>query len=126
MTSQRLEDDNSAARLLLAIGLQVLVLAGLLLWRQVSERFTQTLSALVGVGIVFNAITWILLTRSDPTEIQPTLAMAWYAVFIWSLFVDANIYRHALSITLPVGMLVTVLTLAAGFILNELLFLQSP
>jgi len=123
VTGQQLEDESAAAKSLLAISLQVAVLAGLLGWRKHTERFAQTLSALAGVGIIFNAITWTMLTRSDPALNQPVLALAWFSVFIWSLFVDANIYRHALSITLSTGMLITVLTLAASYVLVEMLFL---
>ena len=123
ITGAQLEDESAVAKSLLAISLQVAVLAGLLHWRQHTERFTQTLSALAGVGIVFNAITWALLTRSDPALNQPMLAMSWLSVFIWSLFVDANIYRQALSTTLSMGMLITVLILAASYILIEMLFL---
>lgn len=123
VTGQQLEDDDAAAKSLVAICLQVLVLTGLLLWRRYPERFTQTLSALVGVGIFFNMVTWALLTQSDPAVNQPLLAASWFGVFIWSLFVDAHIYRNALSVPLSVGMLITVLTLAASYVLIEMLFL---
>ena len=123
ITGQQLEDDNAAAKSLLAISLQVVVLTGLLYWRHHLERFPQTLSALAGVGIVFNAITWALLTQSDPAANQPMLALTWFAVFIWSLFVDANIYRHSLSVPFAMGMLITVLTLAASYVLIEMAFL---
>jgi len=124
LTGQQLEDESAAAKSLVALCLQIVVLAGLLFWRRHSERFAQTLSALAGVGIVFNTITWVLLTQSDPSVNQPLLALVWFSVFIWSLFVDANIYRNALSVTLAIGMLVTVLTLAASYVLIELLFLM--
>ena len=123
ITGQQLEDDSAAAKSLVAICLQVFVLTGLLYWRRHMERFAQTLSALAGVGIVFNIITWALLTQSDPASNQPALALTWFAVFIWSLFVDANVYRHSLSVTLSLGMLITVLTLAASYVLIEMLFL---
>ena len=123
ITGQQLEDESTAAKSLLAICLQVVVLAGLLYWRRHMERFAQTLSALAGVGIIFNMITWTLLTQSDPASNQPALALTWFAVFIWSLFVDANIYRHSLSVPLAMGMLVTVITLAASYVLIEMLFL---
>jgi hypothetical protein len=123
ITGQQLADENAAAKSLVAICLQISVLAGLLYWRRHPERFAQTLSALAGVGLMFNAITWALLTQLDPDLNQPLLAMAWFAVFIWSLFVDANIYRHSLSVTLSMGMLITVLTLAASYLLIEMLFL---
>ena len=124
ITGQQLEDDHAAAKSLVAMALQILVLAGLLYWRRGMERFPQTLSALAGVGIVFNTITWFLLSQSDPATNQPVLAMSWFAVFIWSLFVDAHIYRNALSVPLAMGMLITVLTLAASYILIEMLFLS--
>jgi len=122
ITGQQLEDENAAAKSLVAMCLQVLVLTGLLYWRRHMERFPQTLSALTGVGIVFNTITWALLTQSDLETNQPTLALIWLAVFIWSLFVDAHIYRNSLSISLSMGMLVTVLALAASYVLIEMLF----
>ncbi len=123
ITGAQLEDENAAAKSLVAISLQVAVLAGLLTWRKHPERFAQTLSALAGVGVFFNAITWALLSGFDPAQGRPALALAWFSVFIWSLFVDAHIYRHALSVTLSMGMLITVLTLAASYILIEMLFL---
>lgn len=123
VTGQQLEDENAAAKSLLAISLQIFVLAGLLYWRRHLERFPQTLTALVGVGIVFNFLTWILLMQSDPATNQPLLAMSWFGVFIWSLFIDAHIYRHALSVKLATGMLITVLTLAISYVLIEMIFL---
>jgi len=125
ITGSQLEDSNAAAKSLLAISLQIIVLVGLLIWRRHLERFPQTLSALAAVGIVFNLITWALLTQSDPAINQPVLAMVWFTVFIWSLFVDANIYRHALSVTLSIGVLISVLTLAVSYMSIEMLFLGS-
>ena len=127
VTGQQLEDPNAAAKSLLAICLQVFVLTGLLIWRKHLERFAQTMSALAMVGNFFNIITWTLLSMSDPTQNQPILAMVWFAIFIWSLFVDANIYRHSLSVPFAIGMLVTVLMLASSYVLIEMVFmLGSP
>ena len=122
-TGRQLEDENAAVKSLVALGLQVLVLVGLLYWRRHTERLAQTLGAMASVGLVFNAITWFLLMLSDTASDQPFLALTWFAVFIWSLFVDANIYRNALSVTLSAGMLITVLLLAASYISIEMLFL---
>ena len=124
-TGQQLDDDNAAAKSLLAIGLQITVLAGLLYWRRHPERFVQTLSALVAVGIVFNGITWTLLSQSNPDSNQPLLAMVWFSVFIWSLFVDANIDRHSLAVNLSIGMRITVLTLAISYVSIEFLFMPD-
>lgn len=123
VTGSQLDDSNAAAKSLLAISLQVIVLVGLLNWRHHPERFAQTLSALAAVGIVFNLITWALLTRTDPDVNQPALAIIWFSVFFWSLFVDANIYRHALQVTLSIGVLISVITLAVSYSLIESIFL---
>lgn len=123
VTGQQLDDQNAAAKSLLAICLQVLVLTGLLFWRNHLERFAQTMSALAAVGIFFNIITWTLLSLSDPTANQPLLALVWFAVFIWSLFVDAHIYRNSLSVPFAIGMLVTVVILAASYVLIEMVFM---
>jgi hypothetical protein len=123
VTGQQLEDQHAAAKSLLAICLQVVVLTGLLVWRKHPERFAQTMSALAAMGIFFNVITWALLSMSDPTSNQPILALIWFAVFIWSLFIDAHIYRNSLSVPFAIGMLVTVLILAASYVLIEMVFI---
>lgn len=123
VTGQQLQDENAAAKSLLAICLQVVVLTGLLIWRKHPERFAQTMSALAAMGVIFNVITWALLSMSDPTSNQPVLALVWFAVFIWSLFVDAHIYRNSLSVPFAIGMLVTVLILAASYVLIEMFFI---
>ena len=123
VTGTELGDSNTAAKSLLAISLQVLALTGLLAWRRHPERFSQTLSALAAVGIVFNLISWVLVSQSNPEVNQPLLALMWFALFFWSLFVDANIYRNALSVTLSIGVLISVLLLAVSYALIEILFL---
>ena len=122
-TGQQFEDESLAAKSLLVVFLQVVVLTGLLFWRRHLERFVQTMSTLTAVGIFFNAITGALLSVSDPTVHQPILAMIWFAVFIWSLFVDAHIYRNALSVPYAIAMLITVLVLAASYVLIEMVFI---
>lgn len=46
--------------------------------------------------------------------------MVWFGVFLWSIAVDAHIYRHALSIRMNLGVLLAVLIFAANFILLEI------
>jgi hypothetical protein len=125
VTGQQLEDQNAPAKSLLSVCLQVGVLTGLLFWRNHLERFAQTMSALAAAGIFFNIVTWILLSLPDPAVNQPILALVWLAVFIWSLFVDAHIYRHSLSVPFAMGMLVTVLILAASYVLIEMMFMMG-
>jgi hypothetical protein len=122
ITGVQLDDADAAAKSIMAICLQVGVLAGLLQWRGHPERFSQTLSALAAVGIIFGFMTRALLTQSDPSN-QPVLAQLYFALFFWSLFVDANIYRHALSLSLSIGVLISTLLMAASYALIEIFFL---
>ncbi len=123
VTGQQLDDDNAAAKSLLSVCLQIGVLTGLLFWRKHLERFAQTMSALAAAGIFFNVVSWGLLSLSDPAVNQPLLAIVWLSVFVWSLLVDAHIYRQALSVPFATGMLIAVLILAASYVLIEMLFL---
>jgi len=124
ITGDQLDDDKALVKSLMAIGFQVIVLLVLLNWRKHPERFAQTLSALALVGIVFNLVMWVLLSQSDPEDYQVFGALLLWGVFFWSLFVDANIYRHALGVTLSIGMLISVLALASSFALLGLFFPQ--
>jgi hypothetical protein len=123
ITGSQLEDPDAGAKSLVAVAVQITAVAALLRWRHYPSRFVQTVTALAGVGIVFNAISWVILARFDGSQEQPELALAWFVVFIWSLAVDAHIYRHALSIRLPAAMLITVMLLAVSYSLIDLLFL---
>ena len=59
---------------------------------------------------------------ADPGRNQPVMALFWFAIFAWSLVVDAHIYRNALSVTMAQGLLVAVLLMAASYVMIELLF----
>ena len=124
-TGQRLGDDDSAAASLAVTALQFTAVAVMLAIRKYPERLPQTLSALAGVGVVFTILSFMFLSQADPDKQQPVLAMAWFAIFFWSLVVDAHIYKNALSITRAQGMLIAVLLLAGSYVLIEFAFKQA-
>ena len=123
LTGAQLEDPDAGAKSLVAVAMQIVAVAALLRWRRHPSRFVQTVTALAGVGIVFNAVSWMILSGLDSSGVQPELALAWFAVFIWSMVVDGHVYRHALSVRLSTAMLITVLLLAVSYILIDLIFL---
>jgi len=96
-----------------------LVIATLLHLKKLSTRLPQTLSALAGTGLIFGFGSVLLISQAEPASNQPVLALVWFGVFLWSIAVDAHIYRHALSIKMNLGVLVAVLIFAANFILLE-------
>ena len=107
---------------LASITLQFVAVTGLLRWHGLTARLCQTLMALTSTGIVLGIVSYLLLLRADPESNQPVLALLWFALFGWSLAVDANIYKHALSITMPRGLLIAVLVLAASYLLVNTAF----
>jgi len=121
-TGQRLGDGDSAAASLAVTVLQFTAVFVLLQLRKHPERLPQTLAGLCGVGIIFGALSFLLLAQADAEIQQPLLALVWFSLFFWSLVVDAHIYKNAMSITMAQGMLIAVLLLAASYVLVEFSF----
>lgn len=79
-----------------------------LLLRRFPERFHQTLTALMGSGALLGLLAWPIITLQHVTAQLILLA--------WNLAVVAHILRHALSIPLALGIIVSL-----GYFMAELL-----
>lgn len=121
-TDRMLDGADAAPRSLLAIAVQLGAVAALLRARRYSGRIPQTVSALAGTGLVFGLLAHLLLTQVQPGQPQAGLATAYLGLFLWSLAVDAHIYRHALSSKMSFGFLVAVLIFGANFIILRAVF----
>lgn len=117
-----LDEPDAFPRTVLAIGVQFGLIAALLNFRNLAPRINQTIGALAGTGFIFGLISIVLLTWVDPQKPQPDLALAYLVLFVWSLLVDAHIYRHALSIRMGMGVLVAVTIFTVNFILLKAVF----
>ena len=117
-----LDDTDVVPRALVSVALQFLVVALLLQLRQQFSRFSQTITALAGTGLIFGAVSILIVIQVEPGKAAPGLALLWYGTFLWSLAVDAHIYRHALSITMSLGVLVAVVMFALNFFIIEMMF----
>ena len=106
----------------MAVGIQFFIVAGLLRWRGLSIRLPQTLSALAGTGFCFGLVSIALISQADPNRNQPILALVWFSVFLWSLVVEAHIYRHALSIAMSMALLLAVTVFGVTLFAIEWLF----
>jgi hypothetical protein len=122
IADQVLNESDSAPRSLVAITIQYLATSALLTFRDLRSRLPQTLSALAGTGAIFGALSILLVMQATPGATQPALALVWFGAFLWSLVVDAHIYRRALSFTMSLGVLVAVLIFALNFIVIETVF----
>ena len=122
IADQILGDPETASRSLMAISVQFLMVSLILNLRGQASRLPQTLSALAGVGLIFGLMSIVLISQAVPGQDQPLLAMIWFGVFLWSLAVDAHVYREALSITMSLGVLVAVMIFACNFLLIQAVF----
>lgn len=95
---------RTLADIFISIGFVYLLLLG----ANKSARALQTISAMLGVSIILNLISLPLLLMVS-TEQAPVGAFAvfLYIIFCWHIAVMGHIFRHALSTSLPVGILVS-------------------
>jgi hypothetical protein len=122
VTDRTLDGVDAAPRSLLAIAVQLGAIGALLKSRRQAARIPQTVSALAGTGVIFGLLAYALLSQAQPGQPQPGLATAYLVLFVWSLAVDAHIYRQALSIKMSLGVLVAVLIFGANFIILKAVF----
>lgn len=86
-----------------------------LMLRRLPARLNQTLSALAGSGTVLGAIAWLLIVSHAP----PIFLLA---LLVWSLAITAHVLRHALSVSLGMGIGVSLAYLLVSFIIMSALF----
>ncbi len=113
---------TSSLRSLMSIALQIAAISLLLRFSGHLERLPQTITAAAGTGCVFGLASIVLLAQSAGDSLPQGIAILWLGLFIWSLVVDAHIYRSALSTTMSVGVMIAVMLFALNFIVIDALF----
>ncbi len=122
-----LHDTNGTARSLvlglLDLALVFAVFSTLLAVRDRRHRFVQTLSALLGAGVVLAVVQLVLvrfaaglLDKETATAVVGALAIGF---LLWGVLVVGHILRSALDVSLAMG-----LTLALTFMLAETLIFR--
>ena len=115
-------DGGDLPRSLVAVTVQILATALLLKARGLDARLPQAVTALTCAGFLFGLVSTFLVLQAVPGQPQQWLVALWFGVFVWSLLVDGHIYRHALSTTMRLGMLIAVLIFALNFLVMGALF----
>ncbi len=122
LADNMLQLGTSSLRSLCSIALQIIVIGLLLQLRGFSARLPQTITAAAGTGSLFGLVSIVLLAQTTGGSLPAGMATLWLGLFVWSLVVDAHIYRSALSITMSLGMLLAVVLFALNFIVIDALF----
>ncbi|GMQ87929.1 MAG: hypothetical protein BMS9Abin08_1143 [Gammaproteobacteria bacterium] len=91
-----------------------------------SARYMQTLTALAGTGAVLGLVGLPLIQQAAQAHLDEgpagTLVLGWLILLVWSISVQAHIYRHALSTRYGAGLLVAGLQMVLVISLLETLF----
>ena len=95
----------TVAHVSIGLGLAYLIL---LVSMKVS-RALQTLTALSGTGAILNVISMLLIwLLPEEGQQQNIISMLLIGVLFWSIFIIGGIFRHALSISLAMGVLTSI------------------
>ena len=92
------------------IGLAALTYIALLL-RGYASRAVQTVTALCGTGLVLTVLAlpvslWLGASASGGSA--PALAQGlWFGLMVWDVFITAHILHHALSVSFPLGLVLS-------------------
>lgn len=74
-------------------------------------RFVQTMTAMLGIGILFHLLAWPLLMQTQVIEgeqmISPGASLFMLMLLAWSLMVNAHIYRQAMEFSLMSAILLS-------------------
>ncbi|MBI4356945.1 MAG: hypothetical protein HY559_03610 [Gammaproteobacteria bacterium] len=107
------------------VGLMLGLLAGLtygiLAFKRLTPRFKQTFTALLGVDFILTILHWVLEVTGiiSPLAAEGTLGTAAFemGLLIWTLLIQGNIFRHALSISLFKGCWVGVILVIISLVI---------
>lgn len=124
--------DDAVPRLMVGFGLGLLLPWWLLSWRGGTARYVQTLTALLGTGVVLSLVflplaLWAISSgmadpATAPNPRQALLAWLILATVIWKIAVTANIWKHALNLPMATGVGMSLLLFVLEFGLDRLLF----
>ena len=96
-----LNSEDMLAGLFLGLAIQYVFTYSVLRALNHSARFLQTFCAILGVGILFNLISWpvfLVLTDNATDESLKSLMSLFFLLLIsWEVLVKAHIFRHALE-----------------------------
>lgn len=123
-------DVLAAASLVIVDTALLAALLFALLWvRQFSNRYLQTLTALLGAGVILELVAWPVLAWQQQAIAGDTITtglmvaslLLWIWLF-WNLMVIGHILRHALSTLLPIGVVLGLLYMFISFSVSRILF----
>jgi len=123
------ESGLAMAMILLNIAIILIFTYFVLLLLRLKLRYVQTVSAIVGTGIIFNLFSWPLLLQLS-VENTPESAIAIVSLLVlllmsWDVLVTAHIYRNALGSGMVHALLLSFSLLFVSITLSKLIFSEQ-
>ena len=89
-------------------------------------RFLQTFSALIGVSLLFNLLSWpVFLVLSDETTqdvLKSSMSLLFLLLISWEVLVKAHIFKHALEMKMFGALALSFSLFFISITLSQLLF----
>jgi hypothetical protein len=91
-----------------------------------AARFLQTFSAILGVGVIFNLLSWpvfsALTTEPISADLQSYMSLAFLLIISWEVLVKAHIFRHALEMKMFSALVISLSLFFISVVMSQLLF----
>ena len=124
--SDLVEPSLSISRMILNLAITLFFTYVVLSSLELKTRFVQTMSALVGVGIIFNLLAWPLLKQmGEQGSDEPLTGIISIFVLLlmgWELLVTAHIYRHALNVKMGQAIILSLGLFFISITLSQMIF----
>ena len=89
-------------------------------------RFLQTACAVIGVGVVFNLLSWPVLSvlgdEAASEALQSSMSLMFLMLISWEVLVKAHIFRHALDMKMIGALALSFSLFFISVTLSQLLF----
>ncbi|MDH5612667.1 MAG: hypothetical protein OEY66_09465 [Gammaproteobacteria bacterium] len=92
-------------------------------------RYMQTVTALIGTGIMFNLLAWPVLSYGNMEQVSglsmQVLSLIVLLLISWEILVTAHIFRHALNTKMTQAVLLSMSLFFVTLTLSQLVFPES-
>ena len=117
---------TAVAASLFEVSLLLIFMYSFLSLRSLRERWIQTCTALSGIGTIFSLVAaplfyWFASLESGSQPGQEFYFLL-FILIVWNISVMAHIFKHALSISFPVSIVVSILLIWCMTAMSSTLF----
>ena len=121
-----LNPDDVFSGLLLGLLIQYVFTYSVLRALDKSARFIQTFCAILGVGALFNLLSWpvfaVLSDEASLDALKSSMSLMFLLILSWEVLVKAHIFRHALEMRMFSALALSFSLFFISIALSQLLF----